>query len=191
MRQVGLNKVQIVYREGTTVLRMQTIKVGDTLWVQPDNPQKLKHRGRQCVVKNFHKDDLGNYIQAVVTFLDNNRSGRVDLTDLVVENKGETPGAGNDFPPSQVVRFLPEEVPDHLFTRNELKGMGRVPIQEAAAYVFYPEQKREYPLFRIEETKLTKRQSGFSLIRKDKSAEEVLEKRKHALMIRKKQTNNQ
>lgn len=60
-------------------------------------------------MKNFRKDDLGNYDQAVVTFLDNNRSGQVDLEDKVVEYSeeatgSETPAPKNDTAP----RYLPE-----------------------------------------------------------------------------------
>lgn len=192
VRQISPNNIQLIFRRDSAVSRMLTIKIGDTYWVQPDNPQKLKHRGRQCIVKNFHMDDLGNYVQAIVTFLDNNRTGRVDLEDLVVEysecdtGKSEAQVPRNDAK----LRYLPEEVPDFLFTRNELKSMGCVPTQEAAAYVSYPEQKKEYPLFHIEETKLTKRQSGLSLIRKDCTIEEVMEKRKNALEVRKKQQGN-
>ena len=41
-------------------------------------------------------------------------------------------------------RFLPEEVPDHLFTQNKLNRMGLATTSEHVAYVSYPEQKREY-----------------------------------------------
>jgi hypothetical protein len=41
-------------------------------------------------------------------------------------------------------RYLPEEVPDHLFTQNKLKRMGLVPTEEHVAFVVYPEQGREY-----------------------------------------------
>jgi hypothetical protein len=191
VRKISPNKIQLIFKQGSEVSRMLTIKIGDTYWVQPDNPQKLKHRGKQCIVKKFEKDDLGNYVEAIVTFLDNNRTGRVDLEDLVVEYSNE--GIKNEVPASRddMTRYLPEEVPDDLFTRNELKTMGLATIREAAAYVFYAEQRREYPLFHLEDTKLTKRQSGSSLIRKDCSIEEVLEKRKHSLEVRKAQLGSQ
>ena len=65
-----------------TVAKMITIKPGDSLMVKPDNPQKMKHRDRTCRINSFRFDDIGNPIQANVTFLDTNRAGRVDLEDL-------------------------------------------------------------------------------------------------------------
>lgn len=193
IRQINTDKIQLILRNDQQVSRMLTIKIGDRFWIQPDNPNKLKHRGRECIIKNFHKDDLGNYVQAVVSFLDNNRTGRVDLEDLVVEYNDGSVGQTDELIKSsdETPRYLPENVPDSLFTRNELKSMGRIPNQESAAYVSYPEQKREYPLFQIEETKLTKRQKGFSLVPKDYTIEEVLDKRKHALKVRLLQVGNQ
>jgi hypothetical protein len=50
--------------------------------VLPDNPRKLKHRGRNCLILEFEKDDLDNPIYAKVKFLDTNRVGKVELIDL-------------------------------------------------------------------------------------------------------------
>ena len=51
-----------------------------------------------------------------------------------------------------VKRYLPEDVPDNLFTKNKLNQMGLVPTQEHQAFVVYPEQKREYKLYNINAT---------------------------------------
>lgn len=84
-------------------------------------------------------------------------------------------------------RYLPEEVPDHLFTKNELKMMGLVPNQELEAFVLYREQNREYQLYNVDATRSPKRQGGFSLVRKDYTTEQVLEKRRNALKVRRQQ----
>ncbi|MNV88704.1 hypothetical protein D3C71_1829300 [compost metagenome] len=64
-------------------MRILTIKLGDSLTIQPDNPKKMKNRGRQCTIEGFHKDDIGYPIQAIVKFNDTNKIGKVDLIDLV------------------------------------------------------------------------------------------------------------
>jgi hypothetical protein len=86
-----------------------------------------------------------------------------------------------------IKRYLPEEVPDHLFTQNKLNRMGLATTSEHVAFVVYPEQKREYKLFDINHTRKRKQQKGFSLVVKDISVEEVLEKRRHELKVRKSQ----
>jgi hypothetical protein len=80
-------------------------------------------------------------------------------------------------------RYLPEEVPDNLFTRNELNYMGLVPIEpkEPNAIVNYTEQKREYNLYDIEKTREPKRQKGnggIPLTIRDRTIEDILEKRR-------------
>jgi hypothetical protein len=86
-----------------------------------------------------------------------------------------------------LMRYLPEEVPDHLFTKNRLSRMGLVPTQEHVAFVSYPEQKREYKLYDIVATRKPKRQNGLSLVIKDLTVEQVLQERKHELEVRKNQ----
>lgn len=88
------------------------------------------------------------------------------------------------------LRLLPEEVPDYLFTRNELKMMGLVPTAGMSAFVLYPEQKKEYQLYDVAATRSPKKQSGFSLVRKDYTVEEVLARRRHAIKVRKSQFGN-
>lgn len=80
-------KVQLIYSSSGEVKRMLTIKVGDNFYVQPDNPKKLLHRGRHCIIKGFQKDDTGNPIQAIVTFSDNGRFGKVDIQDLLFHSR--------------------------------------------------------------------------------------------------------
>ncbi|KAA9012283.1 hypothetical protein [Niallia endozanthoxylica] len=53
-------------------------------------------------------------------------------------------------------RYLPEEVPDNLFTQNRLNQMGLTPTSEHVAFVIYPEQKREYKLFDVSNTRKRK-----------------------------------
>lgn len=59
-----------------------------------------------------------------------------------------------------LVKYIYKEVPDNLFTRNELKYMGAVPInpKEPDAIVYYPVEKREYNLYDIEKSRQTKKQ---------------------------------
>lgn len=79
-------------------------------------------------------------------------------------------------------RYLPEEVPDNLFTRNELNYMGLVPIEpkEPDAMVNYTDQKREYNLYDIEKAREPKRQqvNGIHLTIRDRTVEDILEKRR-------------
>ncbi|AZK47503.1 hypothetical protein [Paenibacillus lentus] len=186
VRYLDNSKVQLVYSSFGEVKRVVTIKVGDSFYVQPDNPKKLLHRGRHCIIKDFQKDDIGNPSQVIVTFSDNGRSGKVDIQDLVVTPKTAEdliqPSPQNDLP-----RFLPEEVPGDLLTRNELKSMGRKPVRNCSAYVVYREQPNEFELYHIDDSIETKKQSGFSIVRKDFTLTEVLEKRQRALRVRRKQ----
>lgn len=84
-------------------------------------------------------------------------------------------------------RFLPEEVPNYLFTQNKLSRMGLAATEGHVAYVRYPEQKREYKLYDIKATRERKKQKGFSLVIKDMTVEEVLAERKRELEVRKSQ----
>ncbi|WP_339820666.1 hypothetical protein MKZ15_06170 [Paenibacillus sp. FSL R7-0216] len=58
------------------------LRIGDYYTVIPDNPLKMKHRDRTCEIVEFVFDELKNPIKAKVKFEDNNRIGRVDLSDL-------------------------------------------------------------------------------------------------------------
>ncbi|WML56506.1 hypothetical protein [Neobacillus sp. PS2-9] len=81
--------------------------------------------------------------------------------------------------------YLPKEVPDNLFTRNELKYMGLVPIEpkEPDALVNYTDQKREFNLYDIEKTREPKRQkgNGISLTIRDRALEDILKKRRRSI----------
>lgn len=81
-------------------------------------------------------------------------------------------------------RYRPETVPVTMFTQNELRKMGRVPAGEPAAVVVYPEHKKEYNLYEIPNSRDTKKRSGFSLVKKDWTVEQILEQRKRALQVR-------
>ncbi|TYS51154.1 hypothetical protein [Bacillus infantis] len=87
----------------------------------------------------------------------------------------------------EMKRYLPEKVPDHLFTQNKLNRMGLTTTSEHVAYVSYPEQKREYKLFDINNTRKRKQQKGFSLGEKDLTVEKILEERKRELDVRRSQ----
>jgi hypothetical protein len=54
---------------------------GNTYRVDPTNPQKKKHRDRVCTILEFDDDFMPQ--NASVRFHDNNRIGKVDLSDLV------------------------------------------------------------------------------------------------------------
>lgn len=61
-------------------------------------------------------------------------------------------------------RYLPDEVPDHLFTQSRLNRMGLVPTAEHVAYVVYPEQRQQFKLYDISATRKRKQQKEFSLM---------------------------
>lgn len=176
---IGTNAVRIKYWVENELKRSVTIRVGEYYWVQPDNPQKLKHRGKKCLIKNFNSDQLGFLVQANVYFVDEHKRGKVELIDLVIEI--QIPELQSSLPlenkNDQLPRYLPSEVPDDLFTNQELSRMGKVPTNSVEAFVKYLDQKREFKLFRITETRDSKRQSGYTLVRKDYGVQEVLDRR--------------
>lgn len=79
-------------------------------------------------------------------------------------------------------RYSPDGVPDYLFTRNELKYMGLVPLNVEGfdGLVNYSDQKREYKLFHIEKTRKPKPQQnkGISLTITDMSVQDIHKKKK-------------
>ncbi|OAB41777.1 hypothetical protein PBAT_20545 [Paenibacillus antarcticus] len=86
-----------------------------------------------------------------------------------------------------IKRYLPEEVPDHLFTQSRLSRMGLASTGEHVAFVLYPEQRQQYKLFDIDGTKKRKQQKGLSLVQKDATVEQILAERKHEIEVRKSQ----
>lgn len=66
--------------------RIQTICVGGLYRVQPQNPKKIKDRGRICRVSKIASPSCD------VVFDDTGRRGRVDLSDLV-DDQSEVYGA--------------------------------------------------------------------------------------------------
>lgn len=88
-------------------------------------------------------------------------------------------------------RYLPEEVPNHLFTNNKLKQMGLKAVSASDAFVKYPEQKREYRLYDINHTQSVNKQNkgGLSITTTDSNVNDVLKQREHELKIRNQQLN--
>lgn len=84
-----------------------------------------------------------------------------------------------------VKHYLPEEVPDHLFTQSRLSRMGLAPTAGHVAYVVYPEQRQQFKLYDINATRKRKQQKGFSLVQKDATVEQILAERKRELEVRK------
>jgi len=84
----------------------------------------------------------------------------------------------------ELKHYLPEEVPDHLFTQSRLSKMGLAPTGEHAAFVFYPEQHQKFKLYDISATRRRKQQKGFSLVQKNATVEQILAERKHELDVR-------
>ena len=175
--EINLNKIRIKYQY-QEIVRVTYIEIGNTYWVHPDNPLKLKHRGKQCVVTNFYRNDLGQAIDASVRFLTDNRKGRVDLNDLV-DDESEHAVKPLCEKYNDTKQYSPDKVPDYLFTKNELKRMGRVPIKEhATASVYYSDQNRSFPLFDLQVTRETRQQKGLSLVNKEMTPEDIISRRK-------------
>lgn len=104
-----------------------------------------------------------NFVWIILKMLN---EGRIDMTN-------------------KLKHYLPEGVPDNLFSHNKLTRMGLAPTSEHVALVSYPEQKREYKLFDINNTRKRKKQQGFSLVEKDLTVEQILGERKCELEVRK------
>lgn len=88
---------------------------------------------------------------------------------------------------NEIMHFLPEEVPDHLFTQSRLSRMGLTPTADPVAYVVYPEQKTKYKLFDINGTRQRKQQKGLSLVQKDATVDQILAERRHEIEVRRMQ----
>ncbi|NEW09515.1 hypothetical protein GK047_26625 [Paenibacillus sp. SYP-B3998] len=177
------DKVKVEYQGHDGARRKITFHVEDTVVVQSDNPNKLRHRGRQAVIKSFIGNDFGNVVKAKVQFTDNKRPGRVDLEDIVLKASPEQESKVEQVNLSKT-RYLPETAPDSLFTKVELSRMGLVPLHDEVAYVRYPEQRREYKLFSIDETRESKRQKSSLLFKSVDSTEDVLTRRANAIKVR-------
>lgn len=67
------------YDKDGNKLYSRKLTYGEVYIVQPQNPQKLKHRDRLCEIIDLEEDHTG---QVKVKFLDNKRVGKVDLNDL-------------------------------------------------------------------------------------------------------------
>lgn len=69
------------------------VTVGKRYRVEEQKPQKKKYSGRVCVVESISQQFMGR--DATVRFEDNNRTGKVDMSDLipVQDNEEEQPSA--------------------------------------------------------------------------------------------------
>lgn len=76
----GIDKV-IIETNSNEVERDVIIKVGKEMVVKPLNKQKLKHRDRRVLINKI-TDDGFKGVRASVKFLDNNKSGKVNVVDL-------------------------------------------------------------------------------------------------------------
>ncbi|MNI65063.1 hypothetical protein D3C73_1205460 [compost metagenome] len=65
--------------------------------------------------------------------------------------------------------YFPQDVPDHLLTKNKLKKMSLRPISEHVGFVVYPPQTRKYKLYSLEQARPIDPQAGFSLLYADTS----------------------
>ncbi|MFL1672577.1 hypothetical protein [Paenibacillus dendritiformis] len=69
-------------RNGEVVSQVDLHIDGNYL-VEPENPKKLKHRGRHCTILEFELDKIKSLTERCkVRFHDNNRIGMVNFTDL-------------------------------------------------------------------------------------------------------------
>lgn len=73
----------VTCRKNGEVIRSQTIALGFTYEIQPDELRKKKNRGRKCIVIDYLNDHLNNPVRAKVLYVDSGRSGKVYLVDLV------------------------------------------------------------------------------------------------------------
>jgi len=65
--------------------REVTLEVGKEYVVQPTNPRRTKNRNRKCVILDFvpASESSPQDTVAKVRYLDNNRVGRAEPSDLV------------------------------------------------------------------------------------------------------------
>lgn len=72
------------------VYRKATLTAGNEYIVRPLNPRKKKHRGRLCVILDFVPVSEFHPVDTVakVRFIDNNRIGRAELSDLESSSEG-------------------------------------------------------------------------------------------------------
>jgi hypothetical protein len=85
---------------------------------------------------------------------------------------------------TEKTRYLPEELPNHLFTQKKLSQLGLVPIGEHVAYVSYPEQKNA--------TSQQKKQKSSKVLTRlgSMTVENILKERENEMKIRKEQLHN-
>lgn len=76
----GIDKV-LIKSNSIDVERNVIVQVGKEMVVKPLNKQKLKHRDRRVIINKI-TDEGFKGVKASVKFLDNNRSGKIDVVDL-------------------------------------------------------------------------------------------------------------
>ena len=143
------------YKNGSVVATVEIVP-GKHYIIKPDNPSKKRNRGRVCIVERFMPD----YVK--VRYVDNNRIGRALHQDLKYYD------ATQPIPDEVVIhevmdglpRFLPQEVPGNLLTRNQLYKRGLVASEEHVAYVKYPDQRREYKLYDVSQVSKKEKEIG-------------------------------
>jgi hypothetical protein len=73
-----------VFDRSSGIIRKVVLESGKLYKVDPINPQKMKHRGRICEFIRWYDDDSRGERDIIeVRFLDTNRKGRVEGSDLV------------------------------------------------------------------------------------------------------------
>lgn len=85
--------------------------------------------------------------------------------------------------------YLPEFIPDNLFTRNGLRKMRRKTKENHVGFVYYPEQKRKYKLYDVNKSYkfVPKTDNPLTVYEKVYTLEEMLERRKNEIELRAKQ----
>jgi hypothetical protein len=70
--------------------RKANLTAGNEYTVRPLNPRKMKHRGRHCMILDFVPVSEFHPVNTVakVRFIDNNRIGRAELSDLLPSSEG-------------------------------------------------------------------------------------------------------
>lgn len=66
--------------------RRVILEVGKEYIIQPLNPRSTKNRDRKCILLGFVavSEYEPDYIKAKIRYLDNNKVGRAEITDLAI-----------------------------------------------------------------------------------------------------------
>jgi hypothetical protein len=81
---VEAQSIKVEFSIGKKAFVRRVIHVGHEYRIEPHNPAKLRNRNRECRVLGFtHVSSSHGEVVARVRFLDNNRQGRAELSELV------------------------------------------------------------------------------------------------------------